>query len=126
MRIYHYLVVSLAIMALSGCVSSRSVRYELTDRTSKPKNYPIEIFESKDLHRPYKVIGLVQAEARRRHNIEDQIEHLRIKAREMGADALVGLQHVPIGVGVPSQGGTIYSGHSRDLWTAKAIVWVSE
>lgn len=102
-------------MALSGCVSSRSVRYELTERTSKLENYPIEIFESKDIHRPYKVIGLVQVGAGKRHNIEDTIEHLRIKAREMGADALVELQHAPIGSGVPSQGGTIYSGHSRDL-----------
>lgn len=111
---------------LSGCVSVKSIPYETTARQPKPDNYLIDIYDSKDVNRPYKVIGIVQADAGKRHSVADTLEKLRSQARQMGGDALVDLTNQPIGIGVPtSKGGTIYSGHVRELWQAKVIVWKS-
>jgi len=117
------LMVIATILALAGCVSVKTVPFETTARTPKPDDFPIEILESRDIARPYKVIGLVQANAGKRHSIVHTLEKLRSAARHMGADALVDLNNQPIAAGLPSNGGTIYSGHVRDLWKAKAIVW---
>ncbi len=112
------------LVVFSGCVSVRSVPFETQARPPKPDDFRIEILESKDITKPYKVIGLVQVNAGKNHSVEDTVEKLRAAARQMGADALVDLSNQPIGAGVPaSSGGTIYSGHVRDLWSAKAIVW---
>jgi len=122
-KICKTLLIIIVFAFISGCARVQSVRYETIQRPSKPVAYPIEIFDAKDIKRPYKVIGLVRVEVRKRHDIEDTIEHLKIEARKMGGDALVDLKQQPIGAGIPYQGGTVYSGHVRDLWTAKVIVW---
>ena len=122
------LTICIALVVLSGCVSVsvKSVPYETMARTPKPDGFPIEILESKGITKPYKVIGLVQINAGKKHSVADTLEKLRSAARQLGADALIDLSNQPIGPGVPtSSGGTIYSGHVRDLWTAKAIVWES-
>jgi hypothetical protein len=109
---------------LSGCVSTRSIQYETITRPPKPADFPMEILDTANINRPYKVIGLVQANAGKLHNTADVIEQLKNEARKLGGDALIDLQQQPIGAGVPtSQGGVIYSGHVRDLWTAKVIIW---
>ena len=114
----------MVVLFLCGCVSIKTVPYETIDRSPKPDNFPIEILDSRNITKPYKVIGFVQADAGKNHSVQDMLEKLRAGARKMGADALVDLGNQPIGAGVPSSsGGTIYSGHVRDLWTAKAIVW---
>jgi hypothetical protein len=117
------IAIALIAMCVAGCVSVKSVPYETTARAPKPDNFPIELYESKDIEKPYKVIGIVQADAGKRHSVAATLEKLRSAARRMGADALIDLSNQPIGGGVPSNGGTIYSGHVRDLWSAKAIVW---
>lgn len=118
-------VLALLFLVLAGCVSVKSVPDETAARPPKSQDFAIEVYESKDIKRPYKVIGLVQADAGKRHSVADTLEQLRSAARLMGADALIDLGNQPIGAGVPSDGGTMYSGHARDLWTAKAIVWQS-
>lgn len=56
--------------------------------------------------------------------MDQLVERFRDEARKLGADALIDLANQPIGAGVPtSQGAMIYSGHVRDIWTAKAIAW---
>lgn len=118
--------VFISLALLVGCVSVKIVPYETQERLPKPTEFPIEILELKDITKPYKVIGIVQINAGGRHSVTDVLEKLRVAARRLGADALTDLNNQPIGAGVPvSGGGTIYSGHARDLWTAKAIVWES-
>ncbi len=117
--------VVMVLVILIGCVSVKNVPFESMARTPKPDDFPIEIVDSRNISKAYKVIGLVQANAGKKHSVGDILEKLRSGARQMGADALIDLSNQPIGGGVPSQGGTIYSGHMRDLWTAKAIVWES-
>jgi len=120
------LTVSIIIAMIFGCVSVKSIPYETTARQAKPADYPIEIYEWKDLNRPFRVIGIVQANAGKKHSVSDTLEKLRIQARKMGGDALVNLTNQPIGAGVPtSSGGIVYSGHVRELWRAKVIIWES-
>lgn len=89
------------VALLSGCVSIRSIQYETITRTPKPPDFPIEILDTANINRPYKVIGLVQANAGKRHNTADVIEQLKSEARKLGGDALIDLQQQPIGAGVP-------------------------
>jgi len=110
-------------LVLTGCVSVKTVLFERAAREPKPDGFAVEILESGDITRPYKVIGFVQVNAGKKGATGDVLEKLRSAARQMGADALIDLNNQPIGAGVPSDGGTMYSGYVRDLWKAKAIVW---
>ena len=116
--------VILIAIVMSGCVSTRVIKYETSSRLPKSENYPIEIFESTDVKCHYKVIGVVQANAGKLHNPSDTIEHLKIKARQMGGDALIDLQQGPSSGGVVMPVGNMYTyGNVREIWSAKVIVW---
>ena len=107
-----------------SCVNTRCIRYENIPRSSKPANYPIEIIESTKINRPYKVIGVVQANAGKLHSVDDTIEHLKKQAREFGGDALLDLQQGSTKSGVIAPVGKMYYyGNVRENWTAKVIVW---
>lgn len=107
-----------------SCVNTRIIRYENVIRSSKPVNYPIEILESSNVNRQYKVIGLVQANAGKLHSVEDTIEHLKRQARKMGGDALMDLQQGSATGGVIAPVGKMYYyGNVRENWAAKVIVW---
>lgn len=121
-----FIMVLCITVLLSGCasISTRSIQYETISRPPRSTDFPIEILDTTNINRPYKVIGLVQADAGWQNNTTDVTEKLKSEARKLGGDALIDLQQQPIGVGIPaSQGGMIYSGHVRDLWSAKVIIW---
>jgi hypothetical protein len=121
------LSVSLCVLTCLSCVHSKSINYATGKLPPKAENYAMEILEPKDIKRSYKVIGTVQANAGSRFNIKDPIEELRREARKMGADALLAPSQSPIGVGFANigtnTGGAFYSGHVRDLFICKAIIW---
>lgn len=79
------------IALILGCVNAKAIRYETTERLSKPEDYPIEILDSSNITRPYKVIGVVLAEPGA-VSIEAIIEGLKAEARKMGGDALIDLK----------------------------------
>lgn len=116
---------------LSSCGGVHVIRYEEEARPTKPFDFAIPILNKANIHRPYKIIGLIQIDASQRDNEGMIIEQLKTEARRLGGDALIDLQqqpqetHFPIGGTFPlvSQGELAYSGHFRDLWTAKVIVW---
>jgi hypothetical protein len=112
-----------AVLAL-GCVSTRSIRYEAVGRASRPKDAAIEVLDLHDICRPYKVIGIVEANAGKLHNNEDTLNHLKKEAGKIGADAITELD-VGEGSGVVAApaGGTWVAGRPRKNWRAKAIVW---
>ena len=114
----------LIIVLISGCVSTRSIRYETIVRPPKPSDYPIEILDLSNINRPYKVIGIVQANAGKLHSTDDTIEHLKAEARKMGGDALIDLQQGTSKGGVIVPAGDMYVyGNVREIWSAKVIVW---
>jgi len=117
------IAITITTALIAGCVKVKTIPYESAPRAPKPADFPIEIIDPHDIDRPYKVIGMVQVNAGKKHSVEDILEKLRDAARQMGADALLGFDSQPVGVAVPSQGGVVYSGHVRELWRTKAIVW---
>jgi hypothetical protein len=122
-QIARYISLLSVIFLLTGCVSVRSIRYEAATREPRP-DCPVEILDAKDVNKPYKVIGQVEAAADERINLAKVMDKFRDAARKMGGEALIDLQHQSVGTGVPiSQDGSLYFGYVRDLWSAKVIVW---
>ena len=120
----HNFLALLIIVLISGCVSTRSIRYESIVRQPKSPNYPIEILDPPNINHPYKVIGIVQANAGKLHGTEDTIEHLKAEARKMGGDVLIDLQQGPSRGGVVALAGDMYVyGNVREIWSAKVIIW---
>lgn len=113
------------VLTLSACaltLNPRVIQYEAFPRSAKPDDYPLEIFEEKDINRPYKTIGLVQVTARRTRDVAEVIEVLKAEARRIGGDALVSLQQQPLMRGAfTGQVGS--AGYREDLWIAKVVVW---
>ncbi len=123
-KLTQFFLVLLIVTLISGCVSTRSIRYETIVRSPKPSDYSIEILDSPNINRPYKVIGVVQANAGKLHSTDDTIEHLKAETRKMGGDALIDLQQGPSKSGVIAPTGNIYVyGNVREIWSAKVIVW---
>jgi hypothetical protein len=110
-----------------GCVNTRSIPYESASRASKPPDYAIEIVESSQLSRPFKVIGVVQANAGKLHSVKDTLEHLRTAARKMGGDALIDLDQGPAKSEAMGPGKRYsFDDTARELWSAKVIVYTDD
>jgi hypothetical protein len=125
----HWAVSSLlVILCVSvGCVSTRSIPYETGSRDPKPSDYAIEILESSHLNRPFKVIGVVQANAGKLHSVKDTLEHLRAEARKMGGDALIDLDQGPAQSEAMGPGKRYsFEDRVREIWSAKVIVWTDD
>jgi hypothetical protein len=120
-----YGVFFLCFLVFTSCVKTRCIRYEEIVRQPKPADFPIEIFESANTARPYKVIGVVIANAGKLHSERDTINHLRKEARKMGGDALMDLSMGPTS-GTYTYYAKYYSAstHIRENWAAKVIVWL--
>lgn len=116
----------LMILIASGCVKTRSIQYETYARPAKSPDFPIEILDAADISKPYKVIGVVEANAGKLHSSTDTINHLKRQARAMGGDALMSLQR-GAGAGMITPVGSSYMyGNVREIWSAKVIVWRKE
>lgn len=121
---FKYLFTFLFIILFLSCVNTRIIPYETNPRTTKPKNFPIPIFESSNIKKPYKIIGAVEANAGKLHSVSDTVEHLKNAARKMGGDALLDLQKGPSSGGVIAPAGKLYYyGNVREIWSAKVIVF---
>lgn len=66
-----------------SCVNTRRIRYGTITRPPKPADSLIEILDAANINRPFKVIGLVRANAGKQHNTADVIEQLRNEARKL-------------------------------------------
>jgi hypothetical protein len=121
-----FIVGCLFILIASGCVNTRSIQYETNVRSAKSPDFQVEILDEVNISRSYKVIGIVEANAGKLHSPTDTINHLKSKAREMGGDALTGLQR-GAGAGMITPMGSSYVyGNVREIWSAKVIVWSEE
>ena len=117
------LLPSLLALILTSCVHSKSINYSSEQLPRKEETYPMEILDPQNIERAYRVIGTVEANAGARFNVQDPMEELRREARRMGADALLAPTQTPIGMGFATGNSGSYSGHVRDLFVCKAIVW---
>ncbi len=87
----------------------------------------MDIVESSNINRPYKIIGVVEANAGKLHSVKDTLEHLRASARKMGGDALMDLQKSPV---KSEPTGPLrsyrFDDSVREVWSARVIIWVDE
>ena len=120
-----YFVVALApVFLMLGCTYGNKVSYDNIQRTLKEPNQ-VQVFESREVKRPYKVIGLVSSDSYYMHSA---LKALRKEAGEMGADAILdfgpngnqtGMGYgYGVGMGIMGIGASYNTG-----FTAKAIVW---
>jgi hypothetical protein len=105
---------------LTGCTAPPppgvKINYgSLVNEHFTPKNTDAEIIlTTKDLDRPYKEIGIITAVGRKNITYDELNEKIKLKAREIGADAVIKLEYgtearniiVPSSYG--SVGGTIH------------------
>ena len=101
------------VTCLTACVKMRSVSYDATTMPAKRHDSPIALLDSTNSNRPYRVIGIVEANAGRKHSPADTIEHLKDQARALGGDGILDVNNRAINA-------------VRELWSAKVIVWAEE
>ena len=127
MRVLRSSVIAIFTAAiLSSCVDITVLRYETMIRLPKSVDFPIPILDKATINRPYKVIGLIKIDAGTRQFTAEIIEQIKSEARKLGGDALIDLEQQPLESSFPidqPSSSLFYTGHLRDLWTAKVIVW---
>jgi len=119
-KLTHLSTYALLATLLASCTYSDRVAYE---NSSRPATNPesIEVYDSRNLDRHYKVIGIVGSESLR---MQPALELMREEAAQLGADAL--LDFGPNGGQSEVTGfqNRIAGGSSRNTgFSAKAIVW---
>ena len=119
-KLTHLSTLSLLAFVFASCTYSDRVAYE---NSTRPATNPesIEVYDSRNLDRPYKVIGIVGSESLR---MQPALELMREEAAQLGADAL--LDFGPNGGQSEVTGfqNRIAGGSSRNTgFSAKAIVW---
>ena len=110
-------------LILTACLKVNGTSSYCVEYTPKAENYPIEIFEEKDINRAYKVIGVVNAAVDINQIAMKAIDILKIKARKMGGDALIGLRKESVSGSVELAIGGIRYRSRKLFWSAKVIVW---
>ncbi len=123
MNIFQIILILAIGLILAACLKVNGVSRHSIEYSPKPNNYPIAIFEEKNITLSYKVIGVVSAPAEEDQIYREAIDKLKIKARNMGGDALLGLRKESVsGLVELGIGGVRY--RSRKIfWSAKVIVW---
>lgn len=110
-------------MVLTACVKVNGTSRYSTEYTPKPNNYPIAVFEENNINRAYKVIGAVSAPVESDQIAGEAINRLKIKARNLGGDALLGLRKERVSGSVELAIGGVRYRSQKLFWSAKVIVW---
>ena len=110
----------LLLLPISGCTYGDRASFETTSRLgTSPAT--IEVVESRDVRRPYKVIGIVSAES---YYLSAALKRCRAEAAKLGADALLDFGPTGNRTGVASYGYGLAAGSTYNTgWSAKALVW---
>jgi hypothetical protein len=103
----------LVVGCLTSCIMVRAVSYDHSGLKARSQNTEVVILDSANSNRAFRVIGIVEANAGRKHDPQDTIEHLKEKARELGGDGILDINNRAINA-------------ARELWSAKVIAWTSE
>lgn len=93
--IIRFIIFYLIILFFSqGCAPATRVTV-FQHHPPKPDNYPIIIYRTKLPECPYDEIGIVSSRQRNKLiTMEQVIESIKQKARQMGGDAVIGLSEV--------------------------------
>jgi hypothetical protein len=101
---------------LTGCTSTETIKYDKVARPPKPEDYPMEVYTESGVPKEYKVIGEVRVDIPSMAYSKDKmVIKLKSEARKIGADAMINIHKAEN-----------TSGGARELWSAKAIVWIDQ
>jgi hypothetical protein len=120
-----YFALSLApTILLFGCTYGNKVSYDNIGRIPKAPEQ-VQVFESRDVKRPYKVIGLVSSDSYYMHSA---LAAIRKEAGELGADAVIDFgpsgNQTGMGYAYGAGPGIFGVGSSYNTgFAARAIVW---
>lgn len=116
-------IIIAVLLILMACTNTKSISYESSTRQSKESEYVMEIFDSSNIDREYKVIGEISIKAGKITSTKKIMKTLIDRAKKMGADAVIDLRTSSIGGGSYDGSTATYSGDAKQLWKAKVIVW---
>jgi len=115
-----FVLITLAAM-LSNCTYGDRASYETHGRQPTYSN-AIEVVESRNTTRPYKVVGVVSSDS---YYMSSAMKRCRSEAAKLGADALLdfGPSGNQTGVATYLGYGVAMGASYNTSWSAKAIVW---
>jgi len=117
-------ILLLLATVMLGCTYGNKVAYDSVRRAQKSPDQ-IQVFETRDVKRPYRVIGLVSSDSYYMHSA---LKSIRKEAGELGADAIIDFgpngNQTGMGYGYGTGAGMMGIGASYNTgFVAKAIVW---
>ncbi|HMP73377.1 MAG TPA: hypothetical protein PKE55_08970 [Kiritimatiellia bacterium] len=116
-------ILLLGSLLLAGCTSTSSTVYDDARTTPKPVGYQVQLLDASNISRPYRTIGIAEANAGRLRPHSETIRKLKDEARRMGGDAIINVQRGG-GAGMIMPAGNMYVyGNAREIWSATVIVW---
>ncbi len=94
MKSIHLLLLAFLIAAVSSCApATRVTRFAMYP--PRPLDHPIKIYRTTLPDKPFEEIGLVNSRQRNKFiSMEAVFEFLKMEARKMGGDAIIGLSEV--------------------------------
>ena len=114
-------------LQLWGCAQITSINYETSPRERKPNDYGVEILDSRNITRPYKVIAVIYCSGGLFDNDNDIVDRIRKEAKKLGGDALIDLDKKAIsyfsGSAVKVLDFVLFDTIVDTEWEAKVIVW---
>ncbi len=121
--IYFALYLAFALL-ICGCTYGNKVSYDNIERPPKAPEQ-VQVFESRDVKRPYKVIGIVSSDSYYMHSA---LAAIRKEAGELGADAVIDFgpsgNQTGMGYAYGAGPGIFGMGSSYNTgFAARAIVW---
>lgn len=117
---YCLAVITVNVGCANGLSGSRS--HELMDPNSPP-THPLPVFDSLTLNRPYKVIGIISAKSGSYKRIQSALYKLKIKAIEMGGEAIMDFRKGGVWVQGVEEGPR---SSPFNLYSAKVIIFVDQ
>jgi hypothetical protein len=117
-------ILLLLATGMLGCTYGNKVAYDSVKRAQKSPDQ-IQVFETRDVKRPYRVIGLVSSDSYYMHSA---LKSIRKEAGELGADAIIDFgpngNQTGMGYGYGTGAGMMGIGASYNTgFVAKAISW---
>jgi len=115
----------LALVLLSGCLSTKISRYTDEKLPPTPKEFNVQLVHPENIVEvPYDVIGYIEIKASELYSADFIINRLRKKARAIGGDAISDVNQQIVEEKFPSL--LDYLNFYGTVWSAEVIRWGQE
>ncbi len=106
-------------LLLSGCISTQKMQFDRAFDPTAGDSRNVEVLDSANVKRSYKVIGIVEADAVADYGLNNVLSALKLEAKKMGGQAVIDVQRVPM------YSKTFWDGlfPSGQRWSGKVITW---